>query len=170
MALRDSSGKITIDEVAAAQDIRKIGSAIESLEASGKAVDNILRQADGEKGQTMVATIEKASELRRNINDMIRRLNETRSFIQRTVAHYQEVDRQVKAAIEASRIAASASAPVVGAVKNVAQTTTSVPKTASSSKSSSSKSSSSKSSSSKSSNNKKDLSDVLGGLVDFFKK
>ncbi len=102
MAYKDSSGRITIDEQAAAQDIRRLQEAAQILKDSRKAIVNIINQASGEQGLTARAICEKAREMCNLIDGLINRLNETSSFISRTVAHYQEVDRQVKEAIQNS--------------------------------------------------------------------
>lgn len=107
MAYKDSSGKITIDENAAQQDMRRLRQAIDSLNNSKIAVEAVIRQASSEKGQTSAAIIEKAGELKKQLEDMINRLEETQSFISRVVKHYQEVDRKVKEAIQAARIEAA---------------------------------------------------------------
>lgn len=102
MALKDASGRITIDEYAAQQDIQRLEQAKAALENSKRAVENLIHQASGEQGQTAAAMVEKATELRDQINSMIARLQETSSFISSTVAHYREVDRLVKEAVERS--------------------------------------------------------------------
>ena len=107
MAYKDSSGRITIDEYAAQQDIRRIRQALDALNNSKVAVNAIIQQAANEKGQTSAAVIEKAGELKKQLDDMINRLNETASFISRVVKHYQEVDRQVKEAIKAAQLIGS---------------------------------------------------------------
>jgi len=174
MAYKDSSGRITIDEYAAQQDIQKINQAIAALENSKKAMENIMNQASNEQGQTAVAIIEKATELRNQINTMIGRLNETSSFISNTVAHYREVDRLVKEAIENSmRAAAAATAAASKPVAVPRQSTQqpAAPKPASSSKpKTSSSSSSSKKSSSKKSNKNDFVDDVVDAISDAFKK
>lgn len=111
MALKDSSGRITIDEHAAQQDINKLHQAIQHLQNSQRAIENIINQAATEQGQTASAILEKAAELSKRINAMIRNLNETSSFISHTVAHYQEVDRLLKEAIQ--NAASSISTPTV---------------------------------------------------------
>ena len=112
MAYKDSSGRITIDEQAAAQDIRRLQEAAQILKDSRKAIANIINQASGEQGLTARAICEKAREMCNNIDALINRLNETSSFISRTVAHYQEVDRQVKEAIQNSTAGAWSDAVV----------------------------------------------------------
>lgn len=102
MAYKDSSGRITIDEQAAAQDIRRLQEAMQILKDSRKAIVNIINQASGEQGLAAQAICEKAREMCNAIDALVNRLSETSSFISRTVAHYQEVDRQVKEAIQNS--------------------------------------------------------------------
>lgn len=96
MAFYDENGKITIDEVAAQADIRRIETAIASLNNSKKAINNLIQQATSEQGQTSSAIIEKATEMRNQIDSMIGRLSETASFISQTVSHYQWVDQKIK--------------------------------------------------------------------------
>ena len=105
MAYYDENGRITIDEVAAQADIRRIETAIASLNNSKKAINNLIQQATSEQGQTSSAIIEKATEMRNQIDAVISRLSETASFISRTVTHYQWVDQKIKEAINASQAA-----------------------------------------------------------------
>ena len=172
MALKDSSGRITIDEYAAQQDIQKINQAKAALENSKKAIENLINQASNEQGQTAVAIVEKATELRNQINTMIGRLNETSSFISSTIAHYQEVDRLVKEAIQNSMRAQAAAAAASSSSKPASQPAAqpSAPKQTTSSKTSSSNTSSSKKSSLKKSNKNDFVDDVVDAISDAFKK
>lgn len=102
MALYDENGTITIDENAADYDIRRINEALFHLQNSRAALNNLIKQAVDYQGNTGTAIIEKATELRSQVDDMINRLNETATFIRRTVDHYQWLDHQVKEAIIAS--------------------------------------------------------------------
>lgn len=111
MAYYDENGRIIIDEVAAQADIRRIETAIASLNNSKKAINNLIQQATSEQGQTSSTIIEKATEMRNQIDAMIARLSETASFISRTVAHYQWVDQKIKEAINASQATAVATKP-----------------------------------------------------------
>lgn len=104
MAYKDSSGRITIDENAAARDRKKIRIAITKLEATRRELDNLINQAGNEKGQTSTAVVEKAQELRKKVNGMITNLNETDNFIGRVVQHYFEVDKKVKEAVQAAQL------------------------------------------------------------------
>lgn len=103
MALHDENGRITIDEVAAQNDVRRLLSAVSALENAKASINNLVGQAAEGQGQTMLAVMDKAVEMRGNIQSMIDRLKETISFIQNTVTHYQRLDQQVKAAIEAAQ-------------------------------------------------------------------
>ncbi len=107
MAFKDQNGKITIDEVAARNDILRIESAINSLNNSKQAINNLIQQAANGQGQVTTAIIDKAAEMRNQIDEMVRRLNETSSFISRTVSHYQQLDQQIKREIEAAAAVAS---------------------------------------------------------------
>lgn len=99
MAYYDENGTITIDENAANSDCNRIEKAIASLNDSKKALQNLIKQAADGKGQTAMAVAEKGAELTGKITDMISRLEETRTFINKTVQHYQQVDAAVKASI-----------------------------------------------------------------------
>ncbi len=99
MAYYDENGTITIDEDAANADCNRIDKAIASLTASKEAMQNLIKQAAEGKGQTTIAVAEKSSELTGKIMDMISRLEETKSFIKRTVQHYQQVDAAIKATV-----------------------------------------------------------------------
>ena len=176
MAFKDSSGRITIDEYAAQQDIQKINQAKVALENSKKALENLINQASNEQGQTAVAIVEKATELKNQINTMIGRLNETSSFISSTIAHYQEVDRLVKEAIQNSMrtqsigvaTSSSSSKPTSQPASQTSASKQTTSKTTS--KASSSKNSSSKKSSSKKSNKNDFVDDVFDAVSDAFKK
>lgn len=174
MAYKDSSGRITIDEHAAQQDIQKINQAKSALENSKKALENIINQASNEQGQTAIAIVEKATELKNQINTMIGRLNETSSFISNTIAHYQEVDRLVKEAIQNSMRAAAAATSNVAKPASQPAAQPSAPKQTTSAKTSSSKSTSSSNKSSSKKSNKKDfgdfVEDAVDSLADAFKK
>lgn len=162
MALKDSSGRITIDEVAAQQDIRKLEQAMVVLGESQKALESLLNQAGSEQGQTARAIEEKATELKRQVTALKDNLNVTSQFIRQTVAHYQEVDRQLKAAILAQQVTAVAQASVPTQSKPQAQA--SVP-TQSKPKAQASVSKSTK----KTSSAKDFLDDVLDDVTDWFK-
>ena len=96
MALYDNNGKITIDEVAAEKDKNNLSTAIASLREAGTAIDRLIAQAQSTKGATGNAILEKATELKNQIRNMIGNLTESKDFITNTVIHYQRLDQQVK--------------------------------------------------------------------------
>lgn len=102
MAYYDENGRITIDENAAASDIRKINEAVSRLNASVRAMDSIISHASTQQGMTAQAAVNKASEMKKELQTMIGRLNETAGFINRTVAHYRQVDKEVREMIRSS--------------------------------------------------------------------
>lgn len=102
VALYDHNGRITIDENAAQYDVRKIQDAIQHLENSRKTMTSLIQQVSNMQGETGDAISEKAIELRKQIDSMIERLNESINFINKTVSHYQWLDKQVKDIINAS--------------------------------------------------------------------
>ena len=64
MAYRDYNGKITIDEVAAGSDVRKISAAIRKLEAARDAANRMVQEAASLKGQTGAAIEEKGRQMK----------------------------------------------------------------------------------------------------------
>lgn len=108
MAYRDGNGTITIDEVAANADCARIDKAIAFLNTSKESMQNLIKQAADGQGQTTIAVAEKCAELTSMILDLISRLEETKSFIKRTVAHYQQVDASIKSIILASEMGGNA--------------------------------------------------------------
>ena len=136
------------------------------LSESQKALENLLNQASSEQGQTVRAIEEKAAELKRQVTSLKDNLNVTSQFIRQTVAHYQEVDRQLKAAILAQQVTAvaQASVPAQSAPKAAPKAQASVPKQ------STPKAQASVSKSSKKSSSVKDaVNDVLDDVGDWFK-
>lgn len=101
MAYYDNNGRITIDENVAWQDVNRIQYAIDQLNFSKAAIDNLIRRTDSEKGLTSIAIIGKATQLKKQTDDLINRLEETIAIIRRTVRRYQEIDRMVRDAIRA---------------------------------------------------------------------
>ena len=112
MAFRDQNGKITIDEVAAQQDIQKLATAINALETARRSITHLIQQAENEQGETSIAVVEKATELKTEIEETISRLSETSDLIKKTVAQYQLIDQQIRDAINSSQITASSTPPV----------------------------------------------------------
>lgn len=105
MAYYDYDGTITIDEQAARSDIRKIAAALPELEAAKAAMDRIYSEGSNTQGETGRAVVDKADELRKKLEQTMQALRETQELIQRTVNHYQRLDREVKAMIQAASLA-----------------------------------------------------------------
>ncbi|MCM1244434.1 MAG: hypothetical protein NC293_02180 [Roseburia sp.] len=103
MAYRDYNGKITIDENAAKNDVRKINAAIAKLETARGSVSHLIQQSSAMKGQTGQAIASKSGELQKNLDVLIRNLRQEVTAINQTVAKYKRLDQQVKAAIQRGR-------------------------------------------------------------------
>lgn len=114
MAYRDGSGAITIDEIAAANDIRRIQEAEGYLAQSRQVIIQLMELADGMTGQTADAIRDKAYELQTQVDKLNSRLVESRQLISATVKRYQQIDAQLASHISkqgAGGIAASISSP-----------------------------------------------------------
>ena len=93
MAYRDENGKITIDDVAAGEDIKKqaiLQNALQSLRAA---------QTEGanSKGQTAQAIYDKSQELINQIQRLDNNLEETTNYIRHVLAVYKAKDEMLKA-------------------------------------------------------------------------
>jgi len=110
MAYRDRNGKITIDEYAANQDIKRLSEAVQVLKDSRNAIQNLQRQAEDLRGETAVAIQTKGQEMYRKLTRMIDKLEETIAFIRKTVRYYEEMDAEIKRAIQAAADASAAAA------------------------------------------------------------
>lgn len=110
MAYRDRNGKITIDEYAANQDIKRLSEAVQVLKESRNAIQNLQRQAEELRGETAVAVQVKGQEMYRKLTTMIDKLEETIAFIRKTVRYYEELDAEIKRSIQAAADAAAAAA------------------------------------------------------------
>ena len=102
MAYRDYNGKITIDEVAAKNDVKKINAAIAKLETARNSVNQLMQQSSVMKGETGQAIVSKSGEMKRNLDALINNLRQEVTAINQTVAKYKRLDQQVKAAIQRS--------------------------------------------------------------------
>jgi len=104
MAYRDGSGAITIDEVAAANDIRRIQEAESYLAQSRSAILQLMDLAERMTGQTADAIRDKAYELQTQVDRLNNQLVQSKQLISATVKRYQQIDAQL-----ASHIAKQAS-------------------------------------------------------------
>lgn len=100
MAFRDESGRITIDEVAARQDIASLGTA----EGSLREVAGHLRQTAGQamdfSGNTGAAIVEVAQRLADDVQSSAEKARQAAELIEATVRKYQAIDQALKANVE----------------------------------------------------------------------
>lgn len=106
MAFHDQNGRITIDENAANIDIRRMKEAREKLQASLSAIENLRRDTGSMEGEAATAILEKSEEMRKKLQAMIDKIDAYTDFITRVVKRYQQIDADLKKAIEAARIEA----------------------------------------------------------------
>lgn len=102
MAYKDANGRITIDEVAAQKDVRNILAAVEKLNESKNAIYQLILNASDMKGETVSAIAEKGTEIKADIEAMIKNLETTADFIIKTVNYYKKLDSEIKNAINSS--------------------------------------------------------------------
>ena len=88
MAYRDMNGNITINENAANADIKRLCAAKQYLVDSENAINSLIKQAADGQGETATAVVEKANELKMQIEKLISALENTEDYISRTVAKY----------------------------------------------------------------------------------
>lgn len=100
MAFRDQNGRITIDEVAAQQDITRIQSAVESLQAADRLLEQISAQAAEFSGLTGTAILETAEEFSQAVRAVEEAAQETSETIRAVVQKYQAIDQSLKLAAE----------------------------------------------------------------------
>ena len=97
MAYRDMNGNITINENAANADIKRLCAAKQYLVDSENAINSLIKQAADGQGET--AVVEKANELKMQIEKLISALENTEDYISRTVAKYKRIDKEVTESI-----------------------------------------------------------------------
>lgn len=99
MAYRNMNGNITINENAANADIKRLCAAKQYLVDSENAINSLIKQAADGQGETATAVVEKANELKMQIERLISALENTEDYISRTVAKYKRIDKEVTEAI-----------------------------------------------------------------------
>lgn len=97
MAYRNQDGRIMIDEVAAAVDIKRAAEAADILRRAESQLSSLIAEAEQYKGNSISAMIEKATLLRKRTQDLIRNLEEVQSYTRRVVAHYKAIDAKCSA-------------------------------------------------------------------------
>ena len=89
MAYRDENGKITIDDVAAGEDIRKIERAQAILQNALQSLRAAQTEGANSKGQTAQAIYDKSQELINQIQRLDNNLEETTNYIRHVLAVYK---------------------------------------------------------------------------------
>lgn len=103
MAYHDENGIITIDEVAAQGDVKKIKDICNALRDSQKTMRRIHEQSYEFKGKTATALAEISGQFVAKYESLIQELEDTSNYILATVKKYQRIDEQLKNTIDGSR-------------------------------------------------------------------
>ena len=93
----DENGKITIDDVAAGEDIRKIERAQAILQNALQSLRAAQTEGANSKGQTAQAIYDKSQELINQIQRLDNNLEETTNYIRHVLAVYKAKDEMLKA-------------------------------------------------------------------------
>ena len=96
MAFRDENGKITIDELAAGQDIRNLRKAKEDLDAAVATLKEMAAVASEFSGNTGTAITESSLYLQKQIQLTLTTIDTTIENIDTTIKKYQAVDRGLR--------------------------------------------------------------------------
>lgn len=104
MSYMDMNGNITINENAANADIKRLRAAKQYLADSENAISSLIKQAADGQGETATAVVEKANELKMQIERLISSIENTEDCINRTVAKYRRIDKEVRDSIKNSVI------------------------------------------------------------------
>jgi gas vesicle protein len=96
MAFKDSNGKITIDEIAAQKDIANIDAAVADLIQARDSINEIMYQSQSFSGKTATTIGEVSAQILKEYNELIEKLEITKTVIKNTVAHYEKIDEDLK--------------------------------------------------------------------------
>lgn len=80
-------------------DIKRLCAAKQYLVDSENAINSLIKQAADGQGETATAVVEKANELKMQIEKLISALENTEDYISRTVAKYKRIDKEVTESI-----------------------------------------------------------------------
>ena len=97
MAYKDENGKITIDDVAAGEDIRKIERAQSILQNALQSLRAAQTEGANSKGETAQAIYDKSQELINQIQRLDSNLEETTNYIRHVLAVYKAKDERIDA-------------------------------------------------------------------------
>lgn len=99
MAYRNSEGRITIDDVAAKNDIRKENEAKQILISAEKMLEELIMEASECRGATARAISERANDLKRQTQRLINNLDSAQNYTQSVVTRYKIIDQRCKDAL-----------------------------------------------------------------------
>lgn len=102
MAYHDENGRITIDEVAAYNDIAKLQNSIDIMRTTMRKFEQLQAEAAESSGKTAAAIANKAAEMIGKLRKAISQLENSIALIKRTVAYYQQKDRELRDTINGS--------------------------------------------------------------------
>ena len=103
MAYKDENGKITIDDVAAGEDIRKIERAQSILQNALQSLRAAQTEGANSKGETAQAIYGKSQELINQIQRLDSNLEETTNYIRHVLAVYKAKDEMLKEIMAAAQ-------------------------------------------------------------------
>ncbi len=96
MAFRDENGKITIDEAAAYDDVKKLRSSIEALTEALSIISAIQARASDFKGQTAEILNGATASIMIKLKKLIENTDDAINAINTTVSKYQSIDKSIK--------------------------------------------------------------------------
>lgn len=96
MAFRDANGVITIDDEAAAADVRNLTAAIEHFDIVLSMINQMETMTAGFKGNSLTALTESYLILRKKIEALKQDSSDTIDTINHVVEKYHAIDRQLK--------------------------------------------------------------------------
>ncbi|MEE3450687.1 MAG: hypothetical protein VZR27_08320 [Acutalibacteraceae bacterium] len=96
MAFKDANGKITIDDEAAAKDVKNLTDAIEHFDVVLSMINQMEMMTAGFKGNSLMALTESYEVLRTEINTMKQESSDTVDMINHVVEKYHQIDRELK--------------------------------------------------------------------------
>lgn len=96
MAFIDANGKITIDDEAAAADIRNLTDAIERFEVVLSMINQMETMTENFKGNSVAALAESYLVLRTRIKQLMQHSSDTIETIRRVVEKYHLIDKKLR--------------------------------------------------------------------------
>ena len=102
MAFADQNGKITIDEVAAAQDVKNLEQSKALLSQALDLINQTEAQGSAFQGDTGERIVAYSTELKADIQKQIDNIETTINAIKQTVARYQKIDQDLKNQVQTS--------------------------------------------------------------------